>query len=315
MMPPLAYTPYDGSATPFTIGLSQLDLADWIEPDADLAVYLTQKRQLLDTHRSEIFRAEAGTEAVQQEVLALLADYLPERYPQLYARKADCLAVAGAEPVFLHDDRMPPLMRAGLLVQDDLVIMRRGENGWRIAAAFVAFPSSWSLDEKFGRVMDEVHADVPDFEGGSRNADLINRMFDRLQPDRSVKRMNWSVNWNDALFTPKPKSERKVPDLPPVASYLRVERQTLRKLPATGDILFTIRIYLDPITALRKAEDAAGLMRSLADQLEALTPDQATYKGLLAKRASMIAMLRSDAARLENSTPTATGLSSSSSLL
>ncbi|MCY1666144.1 heme-dependent oxidative N-demethylase family protein [Rhizobium sp. SL86] len=314
-MPPLAYTPYDGSATPFTIGLSQLDLADWIEPDADLSAYLMQKRQLLATHRSEVFRAEAGTEAAQSEVLTLLADYLPERYPQLYARKAECLEAAGAAPVALLDDETPPLIRAGLLVQDDLVIMRRGDDGWRIAAAFVAFPSSWSLDEKFGRVMDEVHADVPDFQGGSRNADLINRMFDRLQPDRSVKRMNWSVNWNDALFTPKPKSERKVPDLPAAASYLRVERQTLRKLPEAGDILFTIRIYLDPITALGEADNAAGLMRSLADQLEAMTPDQAAYKGLLAKRAPMIAMLRADAARLQDSTPTATGLSSSSSLL
>jgi hypothetical protein len=309
------YTPYDGSAPPFTIGLSQLDLADWIEPDAGLAGYLAQKRQLLQTHRTDIFRAEPGTEAAQQEVLALLADYLPERYPQLYAREADGIDVAGASPVALQDDETPPLIRAGLLVQDDLVIMRRGENGWRVAAAFVAFPSSWSLDEKFGRVMDEVHADVPDFEGGSRNADLINRMFDRLQPDRSVKRLNWSINWNDALFTPKPKSERKVPDLPPAASYLRVERQTLRKLPASGDILFTIRIYLDPITALGTAAHAGKLMQALADQLEALTPAQAAYKGMLAKRGPMIAMLRADAAQLADSTPTATGLSSSSSLL
>lgn len=314
-MKSLAYTPYDGSATPFTIGLSQLDLADWIEPDDDLPAYLAQKRQLLQTHRTDIFRAEPGTEAAQSEVLALLADYLPERYPQLYARKADCLAVAGAEPIFLHDHKTPPVVRAGLLVQDDLVIMRRGETGWRVAAAFVAFPSSWSLDEKFGRVMDEVHADVPDFQGGSRNAELINRMFDRLLPDRSVKRMNWSINWNDALFTPKPKSERKVPDLPPAASYLRVERQTLRKLPASGDILFTIRIYLDPVTALGSDANAANLMQTLADQLEALTPEQAAYKGMLAKRGPMIAMLRSDAAKLMDSTLTATGLSSSSSLL
>lgn len=294
-MTKLTYTPYDGSATPFTIGLSQLDLADWIEPDVQLGAYLAQKHALLATHKDDIFRAEPETLAAQQEVLDLLAVYLPERYPQLYAMGADGLEVAGAAPVALHDNEAVPLIRAGLLVQDDLVIMRRGDNGWRIAAAFVAFPSSWSLEEKFGRLMDEVHADVPDFQGGSRNAELINRMFDRLTADRAVKRMNWSVNWNDQLFTPKPKSERTVPDLPPTESFLRVERQTLRKLPTSGDILFTIRIYLDPITVLAREPDATRLMLSLADQLEAMTPDQAAYKGLLAKRTKMIAMLRSHA--------------------
>jgi hypothetical protein len=295
----LTYTPYDGSATPFTIGLSQLDLADWIEPDAQLGAYLAQKRALLATHHNDIFRAEPETLAAQQEVLDLLAAYLPERFPHFYTWHGESLMPNGGVPVYLADEETPPLVRAGLLVQDDLVIMRRSDKGWRIAAAFVAFPSSWSLEEKFGRVMDEVHADVPDFQGGSRNAELINRMFDRLPADRAVKRMNWSVNWNDQLFTPKPKSERAVPDLPPTESFLRVERQTLRKLPASGDILFTIRIYLDPITALAREPDAARLMQSLADQLEAMTPEQAAYKGLLAKREAMIALLRSHAQKHE----------------
>jgi hypothetical protein len=289
------YTPYDGSSTPFTIGLEQLDLADWTEPDADLGAYLAQKRDLLESHRDEIFRAEPETLDAQQEVLDLLAAYLPHRHATLYRRNGRAIMPQGGEAVDLQDESLPPLVRAGLLLQDDLVIMRRSDRGWRIAAAFVAFPSSWSLDEKFGRSMDEVHADVPDFQAGSRNADLISRMFDRLPADRLVRRMNWSVNWNDALFTPKPKSERKVPDLPPAESFLRIERQSLRKLPLSGDILFTIRIYVDPVTILARQPDAARLMLSLADQLEALTPEQAAYKGLLAKRGPMIAMLRQEA--------------------
>jgi hypothetical protein len=291
------YTPYDGSSTPFTIGLEQLSPEHWIEPDDDLAAYLAQKRELLEGHRDEIFRAEPGTEDAQSEVLDLLSSYLVDRHGSRYSRDGNRMLIAGARPVDLHDEPRPPLERAGLLVQDDLVIMRRSDRGWRIAAAFVAFPSSWSLHEKFGRLMDEVHADVPDFQAGSRNADLISRMFDRLPSDRLVRRMNWSVNWNDALFTPKPKSERKVPDLPPAESFLRIERQSLRKLPLSGDILFTIRIYIDPLTVLGRQPEAARLMRSLAEQLEALTPEQAAYKGLLAKRMPMIAMLRQEAER------------------
>ena len=38
--------------------------------------------------------------------------------------------------------------------------------------------------------------------------------------------------------------------LSPITYYLRHKRQTLRRLPASGDILFTIRIYVQPLAAL-----------------------------------------------------------------
>ena len=44
------------------------------------------------------------------------------------------------------------------------------------------------------------------------------------------------------------------------AAFIRVERQTLRKLPQSGDILFTIQIYLDPLgmIACHAGAPAAG---------------------------------------------------------
>ena len=45
-------------------------------------------------------------------------------------------------------------------------------------------------------------------------------------------------------------------------AFIRVERQTLRKLPVTGDILFTIRIHLDPMAALREPSGADGAGRN-----------------------------------------------------
>jgi hypothetical protein len=287
----LSYTPYDGSSHPFTIGLSQLDPDRWIEPDADLAAQLAEKRHILDRYGDLVFRAEPGTEAAQQEVLEALAAYLPDHYPALYRRDGTRMEVAGTV-VDLGDDATPPLQRAGLMVQDDLVIMRKGKDGWRIAAAFLAFPSSWSLEEKFGKVMGEVHAPVPDFQAGSRNAGLIERMFDNLSPGRIVVRWNWSVNWRRELYHPLPASLEERTAVPARDAVIRVERQTLRKLPVCGDILFTIRIYLDPVAAIMAQPNAADLAASLADQLERLTDAQAQYKGLVSRRHDLIGLLR-----------------------
>jgi hypothetical protein len=291
VQPALTYTPYDGSSKPFTIGLLQLEPERWIEPDGDLAEQVLLKRALVAEHGELVLRAEPGTGAAQQEVLEMLADYLPAHHCQHYRSDGSRMVVAGIGTE-IADESMLPLHRAGLLLQDDLVLMRKGDNGWRIAAAFLAFPSSWRLSEKFSLPMDQIHAHVPGFEGGSRNAGLINRMFDNLSPGRIVVRWNWSVNWSHALYHPNAKSPAEKRGVLAEKAFIRVERQTLRKLPVSGDILFTIRIYLDPVAVILAQPNATELAASMADQLEAMSDAETAYKGLTEKRSEMVALLR-----------------------
>lgn len=291
------YTPYDGSARLFTIGLGPLDPARWIEPDDDLERYLLEKDRLIADYRDIVFVEEAGTREAQREVLELLAGHITAQHPSLYRREGSTI-VAGTRTVHL-DTAEAPLVTAGGLVQDDLVLMRRDDSGWRLVAGYVAFPSSWSLPEKFGRRMEDIHAPVPDFGEGTRNALLINRMFDNLKVEQPVFRFNWSINPDADLHYPASKAHGALPEghaLSLETTFARVERQTLRKLPVSGDILFTIRIYTDPLAALRTLPEARRIAAVFADQLEALKLPQATYKGLVAKRAALVAELRAVAA-------------------
>ena len=126
------HTPYDGSSRLFAIGLKPLDMSGWIDADARLAADLAQKERLAAARWDEVFAAEPGTAAAQAEVLALLVEHLPARFPQLYRREGGTMHVAGrAVPL----GAMPALWTAARLVQEDLVLMRRGAAGWRLAAA------------------------------------------------------------------------------------------------------------------------------------------------------------------------------------
>lgn len=298
------HTPYDGSAKPFTIGLKPLDLAEWIEVDRHLEAYLAEKDCLLTEHGPAIFQAEAGTEEAQREVLELLTEHLPARFPETYRREGNVMIVGAARKVRLDDTTEPPLMTAARLVQEDLVLMRKSEDGWRLAAASLSFPSSWSLAEKFGRPLADIHAPVPEFGRGGRNAELIERMFDRLQ-GQAVIRLNWSLQPDAALYKPLAAMERAERGEQPsrfpgadaaAAAFIRVERQTLRKLPRTGDILFTIRIHLDPMAVLRNHPERARIAASFAEQIAGLDADQLAYKGLNADRERVVAALRAIAA-------------------
>lgn len=294
---PPAHTPYDGSAQPFTIGLQQLDLQDWIEIDDNLLAYLAEKQRLFALHGERIFVEEPGTREAQKEVLDLLSAHLTENYPALYRRDDETIVISGRdEPVPLCDTGIPFLHRAASLVQEDLVLMRKDEaRGWHLAAASLSFPSSWTLLEKFGRSMDDIHAPVPDFGAGTRNAGLITRMFDNLRLDRPVWRMNWSLQPDGNLYHPLVSHQKGAlytdGDIA-AQSFVRVERQTLRKLPASGDILFTIRIHLDPIKALKKHPECRGVAEAFARQLEALNPAQLQYKGIMTIRERLIDALK-----------------------
>lgn len=288
-----AHTPYDGSSKLFTIGLKPLDPARWIEVDAHYPTYLTEKLRLFEEIPDKVFVAEAGTQEAQQELLDLLVDHMRLHLPDLTVPAPLQQTNIGLES---H-----PLHQASLLVQEDLILMRRGEAGWRLAAGSLCFPSSWSLLEKFGKPLQEIHVPVPGFGPGSRPDLLIARMFDALSSDQPMERYNWSIQAGDALYLPlsnEARDERaatrpsKFPNGDIAAhAFIRVERQTLRKLPVSKDIVFTIRIHLDPLGVLAKHPDRAALASSFAAQLAALDDRQLDYKGMTADRDRLVEIL------------------------
>ncbi|MGB3899163.1 MAG: DUF3445 domain-containing protein [Mesorhizobium sp.] len=196
-----------------------------------------------------------------------------------------------------------PLYHASLQVQEDLILMRRGDEGWRLAAGSLCFPSSWSLQEKFRQPLEQIHVPVPGFGPGSRPDQLIARMFDALSPDQLMERYNWSIQAGDALYLPLSNDARderaatrpsKFPGRDMAASaFIRIERQTLRKLPLSRDVLFTIRIHLDPLKVIAEHPERARLAASFAEQLTALDAAQLDYKGMTADRDRLVDLLLS----------------------
>lgn len=275
------HTPYDGSIPAFTIGLRPLDLVNWIEVDNHLPRYLREKKKLMAAIPDLVWAGDFSSETAQQEVLDMLVPHLLERFPETYTRNGNTVSISAVGEVDLDDISRPPLVAAADLVQEDLVIMRKTDQGWRLVAASVCFPSSWGLREKIGKVMHEIHAPVPGFAGGSRNAVMIERIFDNLQVGQPVERFNWSIYSDDELYHDDRFGEH-FPDNEAIARdeyFLRIEHQTLRKLPTTDDILFTIRIHIDPMNMLAKRPDRSDLIPAFIESIRAMSKAELEYKG------------------------------------
>ncbi len=245
--------------SPFKIGLKPISHENGFFVDAGLPNYIRQKRALFATCFEDVFRAEDATLDAQGEAEHCIKN-----------------AVANAQ-LAAHELKLPPLARAALYVQDDLVIMRHGPTGWRLAAGCVCFPSSWDLGEKFGRPMQEIHAPVPMDE---KTHARIERIFDALKPETPVWRENWSLDKNAELRQPKPETARKKIRYFDGTSVLRSEYQTLRKLPVSGDILFTIGVRNWPLSHIAIHPKKAHLLGQLRAQLDGFSKEELAYKGL-----------------------------------
>lgn len=233
------------------MGLRPLDLSNWFESDHGVAEEIDEKHRLLRERRNEVVGLLDSCRPAAEELYGMVLEHL-------------------GRPKVAPVDH--PLVDASLLVPDDLCIMERFDDEWRLSGAVVAFPSRWYLAAKMGRSLDEIHDVVPGYE--TQLASPVNAFFNRMTPERSVWRLNWSLVDSPELFLPP--SHRRPPD-DVEEWFFRVERQTLRVLPQTGAIVFSIRTYVRSLEELLSSSADYGTSLLLA--LDTAPLETLEYKG------------------------------------
>jgi hypothetical protein len=238
------------------MGLRPLALAQWLEFDEHVDDELAQKARLLDECYDDVVATLPGSEGAAAELLR-------EVTANLAAHHATHNRVASDE----H-----PIVAASRLVQEDLCLLER-RDAWRLSAACVCFPSRWSLASKLGATLDEIHGPVPGYD--DTLAGPTNAFFDRLDPERSYWRLNWTLLDSPVLH--QPRAERRPPSGELSDWFFRVERQTLRRLAQSGGIVFTIRTYVAAAATLARENQEFG--EHLWRALETAPSAVQDYKG------------------------------------
>lgn len=263
----MTYMPIDGKPDRMHVGARVLDLTKWIEINSDYDVDLAQKRDLLSRKHDEVFVSLPLGDGGSREVLELLGEHLPRIFPQRWAGKVTV------------DKNLHPLEAASLLVQEDLCVMSQVGRDWILSAASLCFPSRWDVRDKIGKNLLGIHGPVPQYEETIGTA--TQNIFDKLTVERPVWRVNWTVMDSGELHQP---TAVRSPDAMEINSsnieqglYFRRERQTLRKLPNSGDILFTIRTYSN--TFAQVVQEFPDFQKHIGTTIAGSTPQLINYKG------------------------------------
>ena len=240
--------------------LRPIDEGSWLFPDTEAEPWLEDKRRLMVAQRDQVF-AQAGDWATHA------------------AEEAAGLVLSTQSSAPLETAVFTPIERAASIVSDDLCVMVPRDGQFMLGAASLCAPTFWSLHENIGKPLAGVHSLLP--QGGAELSSRINRIFEGLQPGLVLERFNWTVQLGGERFIPSSEPmKRALAELNENDAardlFLRVERQTIRKLPETGAVLFTIRICVDPLPPILADRQVKELF---AQAWQSTVEDVAAYKG------------------------------------
>lgn len=263
--PPIPYRAFKHTYF-FTMGIRSMDWTSWIELDNEWTKYHNRKLERLEERRHELVGTQDDVWDAAIEVLMEFREFLPKRYPSLFVKTAKGINNVVTGEVFEFNDiprsefKRDPMEMAALMVQDDLAILKEDENGeYILRGGAIMLAGFWRLRDKLNLPLSAIHTtgDVPKYNEKLKKP--MEKFFTRLTCDKPVVRNNYFLQTDeDVAWSSSIGSE----DIPEVGwntakeatdinkIYYRSERQSVRRLPISGCIFFTIRTYFLPITKL-----------------------------------------------------------------
>jgi hypothetical protein len=219
-------------------GTVPIALADWLQRDEVFGAQMALRDRLVAEKTAAVHAMAEGCRPAAEEVLATVLGHLGgvegnARTPEGMRRPDGVVVPTGG----------PPLIVAGRLVQEDLVVLEKPEGAAEhvLTGAILCFPSNWTLAQKFGMPLARIHAPVEHYDEAV--AHRVQRLFDAIRPEAPLMRANMISYAHADLHSPRAEFDRHRPE-PGEIRYLRVERQVLLRLPVTRAVVFSIHTHL-----------------------------------------------------------------------
>jgi len=296
------HRPYLSSETLFQIGTRPMEPAQWLAIGPDHGPFLREKRARLRANPLPFYRTMPGSLPAQIELRDRIVAHVLAQHAEVFSmadgRLADRLDGMAHE---LDSPGVEPLAVISQFLEEDFILLQQVDGQDQITAASNAYSSSGRIVSSVGRSIPWAHKFVPTLNDqlGSR----IDRVLGNIKVDAPVERFNW-------LLTPI--ASRLFPEDPHAANtaavdainaalandpgrageilWIRVERQTLLRLPESGALAFSIYTYSDPLSSIAGDRESLAAMHSL---IGSYSEDRMNYAAMAPIRAPVLKWLES----------------------
>ncbi|KAF8419282.1 hypothetical protein EV426DRAFT_567622 [Tirmania nivea] len=283
------WRPYKPIEYHITMGLSALEPSQWIQIDNGYLERIAKRRTFIEKCPTVAygFKPEM-VPAIEELYEYLLGYYLPRRYPGLFRispKEGQGLTneeswfenlVTGEYHPIIPPTRTVPATGSGqaqtadyllktiattveedfLLLLPDSLLPNGGQGSeYKMRAFCVCFPSGFNAKSFLGKALAVIHTPVPGYKEKLQMS--MDRFFARISVGKSWRRWNWTVTMHSELCIPRGNKTfdgvmpKAAETSDPAQAQLRVEYQTVTRLPNTHALIFSIRTYLTPLGQIR----------------------------------------------------------------
>lgn len=153
--------------------MSPLEPDWWLEIESTYRDRVKERQELYAKYGDAVLNSLPGSEAASKELVYMVIQFLCSRYPTLFSfNTASTVFSNGILGTTYDISAVAPLhFLLDNIPEDFLITQKDTETGlYHLRAAVSCSAVGWSLKEKMGKPMHEIHAPVPDYAAKLRTS-------------------------------------------------------------------------------------------------------------------------------------------------
>ncbi|KAI1354701.1 alpha-1,2-mannosyltransferase [Xylaria sp. FL0043] len=236
-----------------TMSLMKLEPDWWIELESTYKERIAQRKDLYAKHGPAVLQWLPGSELACKELMEMVIQFLCARYPHYFILSEDKLwlenkilgirvNIREKHPLLVIFDHVP---------EDFAITLRDPDTGYYVfRAGIICSAIGWNLGTKIGLKLDVIHQPVPDYKEKMKFS--MDRFFSKMPTNKPIQRGSWDLEVDKPLYmAPGGNRHTHDKDITPSRLHLRVDWQTLRRMPLSGGIVFNFKALFTPIEEFR----------------------------------------------------------------
>ncbi|KAF2400719.1 hypothetical protein EJ06DRAFT_403211 [Trichodelitschia bisporula] len=236
-----------------TMALKKLEPDWWIELENTYVERIRQRQALLAQYGELVLNYLPGSELACRELMEMALQFLVARYPHYF--ELDVKAMKFRNKILNTTSDLnvehPLVVMTNNVPEDFAIMLRDPETGlYHFRAGAICSALGWNIGTKLGMTLGEIHQPIPDYKEKMQFS--MDRYFAKKPTDKAIQRGSWGFEVDQPLFMPPGDPHEKHRDvqdenLDPSRVHLRVDWQTLRRLPLSGAVVFNFKALFTPL--------------------------------------------------------------------
>ncbi|RDW84968.1 hypothetical protein BP6252_02558 [Coleophoma cylindrospora] len=252
-----------------TMSFNKMESDWWLEIDKDYVATIEKRKGIYKKYGKMILQYLPGSELACKELMEMCLQFYCARFPKYFSISADkktfCngLLKEDTDLTSLH----PLVVLLNNVPEDFAIVLRNEENGmYYFRAGVICSSLGWNVGTKIGMELDEIHQPIPDYK--EKMSFSMDRYFSKMPTNTPIQRGSWGLEVGTPLFMPPGDPHEKLrgfqkEDLKIEDCYLRVDWQTLRRLPLSAGIVFNFTALFTPVQEFRDERYVPSIVKKI----------------------------------------------------